>query len=137
MPTVRAFCCVIFLMNMLSKSMSQVKQIEIGAGATFFAGDIPGKISDCYKISFLYNKNNKIGLKSCFATGMLAGNDNISDNSWKQNRNLNFASRFIEITEKMQFTLFSYKATGFNFFPSAGNRMPARSRAGRRSRSAG
>lgn len=93
-------------------------QLELGLGATNFLGELGGKdaigTNDFRDLEFeetnfaitfgyKYTLYKKIHLRADFTYGTLSGNDNLTEEPFRQNRNLHFRSRIFELAALLEF----------------------------------
>jgi len=101
-------------------------ELSIGIGATNFLGDLGGRdqfgsdfiwdlelsqTSPAVKISYMHFVNNWSGIRYNFAWGQIAGDDALTAETFRSNRNLHFRSSIIEMSAVYEIHIFKEKAT--------------------------
>ncbi len=97
------------------------KEVYVGIGAAGFLGDMGGKANNgihysYHDIQFPYTKSawaggfryrlsKKWASNTAFSFLQVAGNDNLSTNIYRVNRNLNFKSNIFELSTRVEFAL--------------------------------
>lgn len=93
-------------------------QLEIGAGASNFLGELGGKdaigtndLRDfelsqtrfAFMIGYKYTLHKKLHLRANFTYGTLSGHDSLTDEPFRKNRNLHFRSRVYELSALLEY----------------------------------
>lgn len=94
--------------------------LELGAGMSNFLGELGGKdaigtndfqdleLSQSrfsFTFGYKYSLYRRLHLRTDFTYGTLAGNDNLTDEPFRHNRNLHFRSRIFEVAALLEFEI--------------------------------
>lgn len=116
------FCCLILLSLPLVSQVKKKYKYELlgGIGPSGFLGDIGGSkrsgthfIDDynflstryCINAGMRYKPEPKLAVKVMLNFAMVSGNDSLSDNLYRRNRNINFRSPIIELSVQGEYYL--------------------------------
>jgi hypothetical protein len=104
------------------------KELVVGIGASGFLGDLGGrntigkdnspvdyefsKTRMAAQVGFRYKFTKNINLNSGFNFLSVAGDDKLTTETYRQNRNLNFKSNIYELSTRIEFGITSFKRTG-------------------------
>lgn len=85
------------------------------AGTAYYIGDIrpeshiPDKISLGGGLIYRYNFNDRLAFKANILYGRVYGDDQNSDDPWRENRNLSFRSDIFEVAGQIEINFLSYE----------------------------
>ncbi|MGB0165856.1 MAG: DUF6089 family protein [Luteibaculum sp.] len=89
------------------------KEFGIGIGNFYYLGELNQKhfnaITPGIHLSYRANINRRIGFNFGFSTGRIEGADSLSDEAFKQNRNLHFRSSIQEFSVVFEINYFDYQ----------------------------
>lgn len=114
------------------KGFTGHKQIAVSAGLNQFLGDLGGsnQIGKAHslrdldfrsttlnlKAGYLYELNKWFSSSSFFTYGLLKGNDEFTQEPFRQNRNLHFRSNYVSLESRMNISLFQPKHKSYTQF---------------------
>lgn len=104
------------------------KELIVGVGASGFLGDLGGrntigtrlspvdyefsKTRAAAQVGFRYKFTKNINLNSGFNFLSVSGDDKLTSETYRQNRNLNFKSNIYELSTRLEFGISSFKRSG-------------------------
>ena len=104
------------------------KEVIVSVGASGFLGDLGGRNTigkdfspvdlevaatrPAVSAAFRYKLNKNINWHSSFNYLLLTGNDNLTTEQYRNNRNLNFKSNIFELATRVEFGISSFKRPG-------------------------
>jgi hypothetical protein len=115
--TLKYLFCAVFLIGILSVNQSFAQSYEMGVlgGVATYKGELSPSLFD-YQLAnpalgFLIRKNfnNHWAQRLALNFGTIEGSDAISTDGFKQNRNLSFRSRILDIHYLFEFNFFPYQ----------------------------
>ena len=135
-------CLILFSLVAFSQARNKYKYEFIGGiGPTGFLGDLGGGVQNgshfikdynfkatryCLNAGMRYKTNSNFSFKSMLSYAMVSGDDALSDNIYRQNRNLNFRSPIIELSAQAEFYFLPEKSR--NLYSISGLRSKKKKR---------
>ncbi|MFY7671911.1 DUF6089 family protein [Tenacibaculum sp. MEBiC06402] len=119
----RRFILILFTI-LTTSSYSQIHEVGIFLGGSNFIGDIgrtnyvfPNKIAG--GLVYKYNLNPRIAIRGNYTALPISGDDNDSDNLFREQRNFSFNNTINEIAAGLEFNFFEYnvRSLGHTFTP--------------------
>ena len=121
-----SICLLISIASLFSQSRNKYKYEFIGGiGPTGFLGDLGGSYQNGshflkdYNFSSTrfnlnagvrYKRSSRFGFKGMLTYGMVSGDDALTDNAIRHNRNLNFRSPILELSAQVEYYFLSEKS---------------------------
>ena len=123
MQRILTLLILFFACNMAYSQPKEIKTKEVGImlGVSGYSGELNpySQFSNLVQPAggLLYRKaiNRRYALKSNFFIGSIKGDDAISKNTYQKNRNLNFKSIVIELSQQLEFNFLPYELGNAEF----------------------
>lgn len=116
MPVKNFFFALFLVLFCSSISLAQPNnEIVFGAGAGYYIGDLNPRrhlpldfIKPAFGFSFRQNTNPRVSWNFGLNYIQVEANDALSDDPWRQNRNLSFQSDIIELSTRIEFNFLDF-----------------------------
>jgi hypothetical protein len=111
------FFCFLVVQPAFSQRHQPINNYElfIGAGATYFSGDIGNSDDITQTLGFTvggglrYHINNRWALRAGLNYGTLSATDSLSSNKYHKSRNLDFKSNIVDISMLAELSIFNWR----------------------------
>ena len=114
----RGLILLILLACVVTPLQSQTHEIGFFAGGSNYVGDIgstnyirPNEFAG--GLVYKYNLNPRIALRGTYTYIPVSGNDKDADNSFRQNRGINFSNTIHEFAAGVEFNFFDYNINDY------------------------